>query len=555
METRGLSEDQEPSSIGPLYIVYFSGTHTNFRLAEFRAGADFLDIAYAFTPVPVNGIPWLDAVPEEEKTWKEAIDLTLNTEEAKKGLNVERQVMLVYLPNDEVVRQLCQRVTCIRSVWQQWASGHSIEEIQKEMRTEEVKKRWDRYWDKKTSWKAIVLSIQRSLRMKEQLGRIELFKEVLDFQGPIRLKDADLEWGYLEEWTFACPLPAEEEEYEGKGKKLDMTRYEIEVGANRERRFQRQRLLSIHVGRKVAEGMARDLISKMDVKRRKYIGNTTMESQMSLITAGMALSGPGRIVLDPFAGTCSLLLAAAVLGAHVIASDIDGRMMRGKAKKGQEVAVLGSAKQYGVEDQFLGFICSDISQHPWRGKRLLDAIIADPPYGVRAGAKQLGRRDINKQLDAPYILEDGTFSHEKEDYLPPTKPYALNDLLLDLMNFSAKLLAPNGRLVFWMPTMIESVEKASGTNQGTMQELQLELTPDFKLIAHSLQDFGAWGRRLITLEKIERGSQPIETAAILPSPPPKHIGIDDRIRATDDPDEFRNKVSRLNNLDHALHIC
>ncbi|UZJ57189.1 hypothetical protein CBS101457_006509 [Exobasidium rhododendri] len=542
METRELRGGLPAASIGPLYIIYFSGNHTNFRLAEFRAGADYLDIAYSFVPLPYVGIPWLDGVPEEDKVWREAIDLSLYNEEAEKGINTERPFMLVYLPSDEVASLLCKRVTSIKSVWQLWASGRNAEELKMDLRKDQVKELWWPFCDKEISWRATVLSYQRSLTMPEQISRIELFKEVLNFQGPIKMKGADLEWGYMEEWTAPCLLPVEVEE--GTKEIFDMSRYVVESKVDREtkKRFQRQRLLSMHIGRKVSDGNARELISRMDVKRRKYIGNTTMESQMSLIQAGMALSGPGKIIYDPFAGTCSLLLAAAVLGGHVMASDIDGRMMRGKAKKCQEVAVLGSARQYGVKDQFIDFICSDVSQHPWRGEGLFDAIVADPPYGVRAGAKQLGRRDLNKQRDTPFVLSDGTYSHHQQDYLPPMKPYALNDLLIDLMNFSAKLLKAKGRLVFWMPTMIECEEDTDGATGGSsMQALQLELTQDFVLLSHSLQDFGAWGRRLITLEKVPKKSHEKKEVAVLPLAPIKHHGLDARLRATDDPNEFRNR--------------
>lgn len=543
METRGLGAGQTGASIGPLYLVLFMNTHVNFRLAEFRAGADYLDAAYAFTSVPVNRMPRLGG---PSQGWQDAMDQTMDSEDATRGINVERPVMLVHLRNDDVARQLCERVTCIKAVWQQWASGCSVEEVQERLQMEESRALWGRYWAKDVSWRATIISYQRSLSMQEQRARVELFKDVLDFQGPIRMKGYDLDWGYIEEWTVPIVLPEDEEP------QLDLEQYEVEAGIGADKkRPQRQRLLSIHVGRKVANGLARELVAKMDVKKRKYIGNTTMEAQMSLIQAGMALAGPGKVIYDPFAGTCSLLLAAAALGAHVLGSDIDGRMMRGKAGPNDQPNVMASATQYGVEHLLLDCVSSDISQHPWRGAGLFDAIVADPPYGVRAGAKRLGKRDLLKQRDEPVLLANGCFAHQQSDYVPPTKPYALQDLLLDLMNVSAGLLAPRGRLVFWMPTMIETDGDGDGDadrgGSATMHELQLQLTPDFRLIAHSLQDFGAWGRRLITLEKVQRQAQQEAATAVLPSPPTKHrpTSTSERIRATDDPNEFRNRVSVL----------
>jgi tRNA (guanine10-N2)-methyltransferase len=531
METRGLREGQDGASIGPLYIIYFAATHENFRLAEFQAAADYLDISYAFVPVPVNRMPRLQG-DEIVSTWRDAMDMTMDTEEAERGINVQRPFMLIHLASDDIAKRLCERVTSIKSIWQQWASATTFEYIQLSLQGDPLKERLGPYFQQDVSWRAHILSHQRHLNNEDQIDRINRFEKILPLLGPIKMKGADLEWGYLEEWTTPSIVPEEEEA------NLDMCQFRNEVRQGKlGNHRQKQRLLSMHVGRKVSDGVARDLIVKMDVKQRKYIGNTTMEAQMSLIQALMAKAGPGKIVYDPFAGTCSILLAAAALGADVFASDIDGRMMRGK---GDRIAVLESAKQYGVEDRFLGFVCSDISQHPWRGSALFDAIVADPPYGVRAGAKQLGRRDVEKQRTEPFLLPNGIYSHEQPDYIPPTKPYALDHLLLDLMNFSAKVLAPKGRLVFWMPTMIESSSNKS-------HELQLELTRDFRLVAHSLQDFGVWGRRLITLEKVDSAdrSSEVSAPAVLPSPPMKHLQstTSERMRATDDPNEFRNKVS------------
>lgn len=87
-----------------------------------------------------------------------------------------------------------------------------------------------------------------------------------------------------------------------------------------------------------------------EVKNRAFYGNTAMESEMGFLTAIQAMVGdpkisylschlltysqpaPGKIIYDPFAGTGSLLYAAARFGAYVLASDIDGRQMRGKSE-------------------------------------------------------------------------------------------------------------------------------------------------------------------------------------------------------------------------------
>jgi tRNA (guanine10-N2)-methyltransferase len=73
---------------------------------------------------------------------------------------------------------------------------------------------------------------------------------------------------------------------------------------------------------KLEEGSARSLISKFDVKQRVYFGNTSMESEISLLMANQTLvrvqlfliigilvlhdkASPGKFVYDPFFGTGS----------------------------------------------------------------------------------------------------------------------------------------------------------------------------------------------------------------------------------------------------------
>ncbi len=44
------------------------------------------------------------------------------------------------------------------------------------------------------------------------------------------------------------------------------------------------------------------LVEKFDVKKRNYIGTTTMDAELSLIIANQAMARSGTLVFDPFAG-------------------------------------------------------------------------------------------------------------------------------------------------------------------------------------------------------------------------------------------------------------
>lgn len=97
----------------------------------------------------------------------------------------------------------------------------------------------------------------------------------------------------------------------------------------------------------VAEG-ARSLVDVYTLKKRQYLGTTSMDAELSLISANMAhvrpdstpftsphlyLSSPqirpGSVFFDPFAGTGSFLVAGAAFGARVLGGDIDITVLRG----------------------------------------------------------------------------------------------------------------------------------------------------------------------------------------------------------------------------------
>ena len=42
------------------------------------------------------------------------------------------------------------------------------------------------------------------------------------------------------------------------------------------------------------------MMDVFDLKKRAYIGNTSMESEVSLLMANQALASPGKLVYDPF---------------------------------------------------------------------------------------------------------------------------------------------------------------------------------------------------------------------------------------------------------------
>ena len=179
------------------------------------------------------------------------------------------------------------------------------------------------------AWKALIQSFNVRISDARRLDIINDFS-YMPLQGPIRMKNADLTWGVLEEY----------------GRTADSTETDLlrtELGDKD------PRLVQLFFGRKIKDRSgvtpARDLIDVLSLKKRSYIGNTSMESEMSIIMANMAHAGPSSFVYDPFVGTGSMLYACSLFGSMAFGSDIDGRMLRGRERDGP-CGITRSATQY-----------------------------------------------------------------------------------------------------------------------------------------------------------------------------------------------------------------
>ena len=222
---------------------------------------------------------------------------------------------------------------------------------------------------------------------------------------------------------------------------------------------------------------SREAVATYDLKKRGYIGTTSMDAELSLVTANLAHVRRGGLVYDPFAGTGSFLYAAAHFGALALGSDIDGRQMRGKSS-GRSVR--GNFQQYNLLSSFLDAFTGDLTNTPIRRTRFLDAVICDPPYGVREGLKVLGSRDPAKEKSP--VMVDGVMGHLRPDYVPPKRPYAFDAMLADVLRFAAEHLVHGGRLAFWMPTANDEVGGVSG-------ELEIPVHPQLRIEAVCVQEF------------------------------------------------------------------
>lgn len=241
---------------------------------------------------------------------------------------------------------------------------------------------WAKYMS--CSFKLTIDSYQGSRSGDDKVRIINSFA-YLGFAGPIRMKNPDQEFILFEDWPWrSTPLGIPDPKY-------------------------------MYFGRYLGTG-ARDLPKKLDLKKRRYISTTSMDAELALVTANIALAAPGKIMYDPFVGTGSFPIACAQFGALTFGSDIDGRSIRGDEKK---KTLRGNFEQYGFTSCLGGVFTADLTNSPIRRiplskpgstesdgvkGRIFDGIVCDPPYGVREGLRVLGVRDPEK---CPWVIPKG----------------------------------------------------------------------------------------------------------------------------------------------------
>jgi tRNA (guanine10-N2)-methyltransferase len=298
----------------------------------------------------------------------------------------------------------------------------------------------------------------------DQLKLIDTFS-YLGFKGPLRLRDPDVSFKIFEDYAHEASTPRQ-----------------------------------LYLGRFVAAS-GRDAKTTYDLKKRHYISTTSMDAELALLTANIALAAPGKLFYDPFMGAGGFPVACAHYGAVVCGSDIDGRSIRGtggSARRGQtgKMDVAGNFSQYGLESRYLGAFVSDLTNTPLRiqqssnakdGRGYLDGIVCDPPYGIREGLKVLGSReqlnDMERATHADRFTESG--------YIPPKRPYSFTAILDDILDFAVATLVDNARLSMWMPT----------ANDEDV-ELVIPTHPCLAIVSVCVQPFNKWSRRLLTYRRL-----------------------------------------------------
>lgn len=407
-------------------LIQFFDEWEDFRLSELLGILKLLDIAYS----------------PSEPTFVENCR--------------SRLFSIVDVPDEASVRALCTRSVLIKAVYEVWGMGTSLDEAVEATKAAYSSNSWgaekgreDGAWgiDRslfgvENSWCVDIQLLYKKVPSAEKDAYRNRFK-FLDFLGPVKLRDPEVNVTVVLDYF---------DEYATKAKDSNSNAAEANT-----------KTPLVYCGRVLAKGGMREELRKYDLKKRLYLGPTTLDHGLAFLMANMAGVKPGHVCLDPFVGTASLLIALAHHGAFCMGTDIDVRVIRGMMYAGssRQTDSDSVSKQDGTEeirrDIFTTF--RDYSLPPPELTRLdlhsfmkhyhhsafgtFDSIVTDPPYGIRAGGRKSGRAE---KVDYEVSAE------RRADHIPSTQSYAVEEVMLDLLECSAMLLKVDGTLCYLIPT-------------------------------------------------------------------------------------------------------
>ncbi|KAH9496213.1 tRNA methyltransferase 11 [Bulinus truncatus] len=407
------------------YLIQFAHDHLDFRLQEIKSIVSLL------------GCP-----------------AVLNENDLKNG----SPFMEIHLSNESDARALMNRTVLSKRIYEIWAEGPSLIDVCQKLK-QLPKSLTAPYTKEDSSFCILVDAFNKKISSAEKLKRIELLTEFdSTFRGRINLKSPDNTFHLLEFYQHDSKSAEEPEK--------------------------------VYLGRWISDGH-RNIVKDYHLQKRCFIANTSMDACLSLVMANLAQVKKDDLVLDPFVGSGSLLVASAHYGAYVMGTDIDYMLLHAKARPSRanqksrslEESVHSNLKQYGLENRYLDILVADASQESmWRKGCKFDAIVTDPPYGIReAAAKIASRPDVQVS------------TVEGSPHYPQRTQYHLGDIFKDLLNFAAEYLCLGGRLVYWLP-----IYKPDYSESNIPQHPCLQLESNCEQTLTS-----TISRRLITMVKVK----------------------------------------------------
>jgi tRNA G10 N-methylase Trm11 len=425
----------------------------------------------------------------------------------------------VSFPNEDVAREVAMKCSQVRSVIEVWGDAPNLQETCRQV--EDVSTKWiqevysGNAHSSSDSWRVIFRRFGKGgksgldCKGKTDLLENHFFDSLDQFPTNVDLTDsATHTMIYLENWSTYQAHLMEQKDRRLRKSQIDAsfeddvvqeTSIDAAVAHAKDSMDTKYRPSRYLFGRVIATN--ENVGDRYDVKKRPFIGTTTMDAISSHIAANAARIRQHDVVLDPFCGTGSLLISAAALGANVVGSDIDGDSIYGlkgnngekrRSKNGNFVRKGGGDQSdksirdnfihYSLDKNLLALIDmnaeewaesqsalhrntydgSDFdrtddrgwndSQRKWASYAKFDAIVTDPPYGRKEKLVIAPSLTPTSDTDSPDVcnrLQPCTGGNASEGNDPDVSNVATMGCLFKI---AARRLRSGGRLVFWLPT-------------------------------------------------------------------------------------------------------
>ena len=408
----------------PFYVLQLYDEWLDFRIAELISLFKMHSLDWTKCVVTDYGLIYakhiIDSLPEVSSS---SVCSYLSEDTDKKNFHV------IHVPSEGTIRSICSRSVLIKHVYELWGMAASLSDLVALVADHNCINAHPYLSDGSLSWSISINTFGKTLSMSEkQLYRSNF--RCLDFKGPVSLDEPMLQ-------LFLCLDFSNIDRGGSSSSSSSVHSDDCEaLQGERSNTESKQALngtgssLPCYFGRLVCDGGMKEACRKYDLKKRFYLGPTTLDDSLALILANLSRVSTDMLVYDPFVGTASILIALTHFGAMCFGSDIDTRVLRGEMyagshkgqKTGQETRrdIFENFKRYNlpapelirmdnhVFDRHIILqsngtnttsettnCCTMVSSGTAgsandNSQGLFDAIVTDPPYGIRAGAKKSG---------------------------------------------------------------------------------------------------------------------------------------------------------------------
>jgi tRNA (guanine10-N2)-methyltransferase len=479
-----------------LILVEFAYKHLDFLMAELESVLDMHGIQLGspqceIVPLPNQDVGGASSMTTKSRQEQLAASVGSKATTGSKNPGVSRRPFLIlslpadskFIPKDDshetvdsdIGSILLGRCTLVRSVMELWGKGTTIHSCAQNTKTWTSQNNVGRSILKakvgpSQSWKVTVHALGSKYSTKEQEEMRSHFN-FLDFAGTVQMKDPTNEFVLIRE-----------NELDASGGAL-YPRYlpgKILLPENDARPP-----LASYFGRVL--GGSRNVKGRGDIdhyslKKRAYLGPTSMDAELSFVMTNLGQVKKGTIAFDPFVGTGSILISCALRGAFCFGTDIDTRVLKGRS---EEENVYSNFRQFNLPRPELVRSDNAIYHRHYRSDTpLYQSIVCDPPYGIRAGARTTGSRRANPKP----ILDE-----HRHDHIPQTKPYNVSDVMSDLLDVAARTLVMGGRLVYIIPSFSDFDEETDLPRHECLELVHICYQP----LSAEL------GRRMVVMKKVK----------------------------------------------------